>query len=278
VKTVRLGTDSAVELCLDTFGSPADPAVLLIQGMSGSMLWWEEDFCARIAAGGRFVIRYDHRDTGASVSYPPGRPGYTGADLGGDAVGILDALGVPAATVAGISMGGAIAQLIALDRPERVTALVLIATTAGGDDLPGMAPRLRAHYAELTPPDYTDRDAVIAHLLAEHRVHAGSHPFDEAAVRELIARDVDRTVNIESAMTNHALAESGGSWRSRLGSITAPTVVLHGTEDPLFPYPHGEALARAIPGARLVPMPGAGHEVPRAVWDVVIPAILDVSG
>jgi pimeloyl-ACP methyl ester carboxylesterase len=275
VKNVRVGS---VDLCVDTVGSPADPAVLLIHGMSASLLWWEEDFCARLAAGGRFVIRYDNRDTGRSVSYPPGHPGYTGRELVSDPVGVLDALGVASAALVGISMGGAIAQLIALDFPSRVSSLTLISTTAGGDDLPGMAPRLAAYFSEVKAPDWSDRSAVVEYLVESFRAHAGTLPFDEANIRAIAALDYDRTVNMESAMTNHALVpDDGEPWRERLGSITVPTVVLHGTEDPLFPYPHGEALARLIPGAQLIPMAGAGHELPTAVWDVVIPAILGNS-
>src|SRR5438477_7329012 len=115
-----------VGLCVDTAGDAADPAILLIGGMGASMDWWEEPFCRRLADGGRFVIRYDHRDTGQSVSYPAGEPGYSGADLIADAVGVLDALGVDAAHVVGMSMGGALAQLMALDHPNRVASLTLI--------------------------------------------------------------------------------------------------------------------------------------------------------
>lgn len=270
-KAVRVGS---IDLCVETFGSPADPAVLLIQGMSGSMLWWEADFCARLASAGRFVIRYDNRDTGRSVSYPPGAPGYTVRDLASDAVGVLDALGVASAALVGLSMGGAIAQLAALDHPSRVASLTLISTTAGGDDLPGMSPRLAAYFADLDSPDWSDRDAVVDYLVEAFRAYAGTLPFDEAGVRAISRQDFDRTANVESAMNNHTLIHDVEPWRARLGEITAQTVVLHGTEDPLFPYPHGETLAREIPGARLVPMVGAGHEVPRPVWDVVIPAIL----
>jgi pimeloyl-ACP methyl ester carboxylesterase len=275
VKSVRVGS---VDLCVDTIGSPGDPAVLLIHGMNASMLWWEEDFCARLAAGGRFVIRYDHRDTGRSVSYPPGHPGYTERELASDPIGVLDALGVASAALVGISMGGSIAQLTTLDFPSRVSSLTLISTSAGGDDLPGVAPRLAAYFAEVESPDWSDRSAVVEYLVEFFRALAGTLPFDEANIRAIAELDYDRTVNVESAMTNHALVpDDGEPWQERLGSITAPTVVLHGTEDPLFPYPHGEALARLIPGARLIPMVGAGHELPRAVWDVVIPAILGNS-
>src|SRR3954454_4016983 len=106
---------NGVELCTEPFGDPGDPPILLVMGISASMLWWEEGFCRRLAAGGRFVIRYDHRDTGRSVTYEPGRPRYTGADLVADAAGVLDAHHIAAAHVVGVSMGGALAQLLALD-------------------------------------------------------------------------------------------------------------------------------------------------------------------
>ena len=120
---------NGVDLCVDTAGDAADPAILLIGGMGSSMDWWEEEFCQRLAAGGRFVIRYDHRDTGRSVSYPAGAPGYAGADLAADAAGVLDALGRRSAHLAGISMGGALAQQVALAHPARVDSLVLISTS-----------------------------------------------------------------------------------------------------------------------------------------------------
>src|SRR5215212_7059621 len=106
---------NGVELCAESFGDPADPPILLVMGIGASMLWWEEEFCRMLADGGRFVIRYDHRDTGRSVSYEPGRPGYHSADLVADAAGVLDAYGIPAAHVVGVSAGGALAQLLALD-------------------------------------------------------------------------------------------------------------------------------------------------------------------
>ena len=109
---------NGVELCTERFGDPGDPPILLVMGIGGSMLWWEEGFCRMLVEGGRFVIRYDHRDTGRSVTYEPGRPGYTGADLVADAVGVLDAYGIPAAHVVGVSAGGAFAQLLALGFPN----------------------------------------------------------------------------------------------------------------------------------------------------------------
>src|ERR671925_1689903 len=126
----RMIEANGVELCTEPFGDPDDPPVLLVMGVGGSMLWWEEGFCRMLAEGSRFVIRYDHRDTGRSVTYEPGRPEYTGADLVADAVGVLDAYGIAAAHVVGLSAGGAFAQLLALDFADRVLSLVLISTTA----------------------------------------------------------------------------------------------------------------------------------------------------
>src|SRR5215218_8014972 len=131
---------NGVELCTEPFGEPAYPAILLVMGVGGSMLWWEEGFCRMLADGRRLVIRYDHRDTGRSVTYDPGAPEYTGADLVADAVGVLDAYGIPAAHMVGVSAGGAFAQLLALAFPERVLSLVLISTTLATPGARGLPP------------------------------------------------------------------------------------------------------------------------------------------
>jgi pimeloyl-ACP methyl ester carboxylesterase len=271
-----------VDLCVDTTGDAADPAILLIGGMGASMDWWEEEFCHRLAAGGRFVIRYDHRDTGRSVSYPAGAPGYTGADLAADAAGVLDALGRRSAHLAGISMGGALAQQVALAHPGRVDSLVLISTSPavpggpGRAELPPMSEELRAYFAAEVPrPDWTERTAVIDYIVDYERRLEAAHYFDEAHVRALVERIVDRTNDMAASAMNHALAEEGELPSGRLDDITAPTLVIHGTADPLFPYGHGEALAGAIPRAELLPLEGVGHQMPpRAWWTSVIAAML----
>jgi pimeloyl-ACP methyl ester carboxylesterase len=267
-----------VGLCVETFGDARDPAVLLVMGAGASMLWWEDELCERLAAGGRFVIRYDHRDTGRSVTYEPGAPEYTGDDLVTDAAGVIEALGVTRVHVVGFSMGGAIAQRLALDYPDRVSSLTLMSTSPGfGPDLPAMSDELRAHFAEPPPqPDWSDREAVVDYLVEDERVYAApSRPFDEAARRELAGRTFDRSIDLAATMTNHVVLEGGESWRERLGEIRVPTLVLHGTEDPLFAIDHALALVREIPGARLVTLEQTGHELPRATWDVVVHAILE---
>jgi pimeloyl-ACP methyl ester carboxylesterase len=268
---------AGVELCAQTFGDSRDPAVLLVMGLAASMLHWEDEFCERLAGGSRFVIRYDHRDTGRSVTYPPGAPGYTGEDLVSDAAGLLPALGVSRAHVVGFSMGGAIAQLLALDYPDRVASLTLISTSPGtGADLPGMSDELRAYVADPPPdPDWSDREAVIDYLVEDERMYAaGSRPFAESERRDLAGRIFDRTTDVAASMKNHWALESGESWRERLGEIRVPTLIFHGTEDPLFPIDHALALESEIRGARLIRLERTGHELPREIWDIVVPEIL----
>ena len=274
-------TVNEAELCVDTIGDPAHPAVLLIMGAGGSMDRWEEPFCARLASAGRHVIRYDHRDTGGSTTYPPGHPGYTGDDLVADPLAILDHLGVERAHVVGLSMGGAIAQRIAVEYPERVRSLTLMSTSpagSGGGELPPMSDELRTVFAaDARPdPDWADRDATIAYLLVEERPYAGARGLDERALRALLGRVYDRSPGLASA-NNHFLVEGSEMPRARLGEIAAPTLVIHGTDDPLFPPAHGEALAREIPGARLLLVDGLGHELPPWAWDEVLPALIAVT-
>jgi pimeloyl-ACP methyl ester carboxylesterase len=271
---------NGVDLCVGTFGDRRDPPILLIMGSNASMDWWEDEFCERLAAGSRFVIRYDHRDTGQSVSYPPGAPVYTFRDLVADAVGLLDTFGITSAHIVGMSMGGAISQLMALDHPDRVASLTLIATSParpGPDDpdLPAMSDETRAEFS-VAEADWYDRTAVTDYLVHLARVSAGrSRPFDEAAFRDVADRAFDRTINIASSMTNHNAIDGGNRWRERLGGLSVPTLVIHGTEDPVLPYGNGVALAHDIPGTKLLPLEHTGHELPRAVWDVVVPAILE---
>ncbi|MFG2712481.1 alpha/beta fold hydrolase [Streptomyces goshikiensis] len=270
---VRAG---AVELCSEAFGDPSDPPVLLVMGTGASMLWWEDGFCRMLAEGGRFVIRYDHRDTGRSVTYEPGRPGYTGADLVDDAARVLDGHGIRAAHIVGVSAGGALAQLLALDHPSRVLSLVLISTSRavpGGRRLPPPTREFTGFVSEARV-DWSDADSVIAYQVAYARVLAGGRrPFDEAAARDLVRRDVERARDV-AAVRNHDALADGGRPRAPLASIAVPTLVIHGSADPLFPLAHGEALAEELPEGRLLVLEDAGHGVERADWATVVPAVL----
>jgi pimeloyl-ACP methyl ester carboxylesterase len=216
---MRMVAVNGVELCVDTFGRPADPAILLVGGSGGSMDWWPVEFCTRLADGGRFVIRYDHRDTGQSTTYPPGAPGYTGADLVTDIVGVLDALGLRTAQLVGISMGGALAQVATLDHPDRISSLVLMSTSALHPDLAVTTDELRAFYADRAEPDWADRDAVIERIVAEDRALAGAAPFDETASRATAVRaSTGRTTSPRPATTPSSRDRvCGGSAWARSG-------------------------------------------------------------
>jgi pimeloyl-ACP methyl ester carboxylesterase len=266
---------NGVELCVEGFGEPSDPALLLIMGSSASMDWWEPELCEGLAAGQRFVIRYDLRDTGRSVSYEPGSPPYSLRDLADDAIGILDGLGIARAHVAGMSLGSGMAQLLALDQPERLLSLILIASSPAGSapDLPSMSGETAAKF-QMPDPDWSDREAVIEYIVRFEGICAGDAPFDEAEVRPCAARAFDRTTNIESMFTNHNRIDHGGSLRERLPEIDVPTLVIHGTEDPILPYEHGLVLQREIKGAELLTLEDTGHEIPRRTWDTMLPAIL----
>ncbi len=187
-------------------------------------------------------------------------------------------LGVASAQIVGISMGGALAQLIAFEHPDRVTSLVLIATSpaaSGPEDLPPMSDELREYFAGQAPPDYTDRDAMVEHGVDVLRHFYGSEYFDEDRVRETAGRVFDRTRNMASSEINHMRMAGDGPSLLRLHDIAVPTLVIHGTADPLFALAHGEALAHAIPGATLLRLDGVGHQPPPpATWDVVVPRIL----
>lgn len=271
----RMIEANGVELCTEDFGDPADPPILLVMGTGASMLWWDEGLCRMLADEGRYVIRYDHRDTGRSVTYEPGHPEYTGDDLVADAVGVLDAYEIAAAQVVGVSAGGALAQLVALEHPERVLALVLISTSFAVPthrDLPGPTGEYGRFVAGVEV-DWSDPESVIEYLVAYSRVLAGGQrQFDEAAARDLARRDVERARNFAAAQNHDRLREEGSTAKP-VSAITAPTLVTHGTTDPMFPIEHGEALADEIPGARLLRLEGAGHGVERVDWETIARAI-----
>jgi pimeloyl-ACP methyl ester carboxylesterase len=267
---------NGVELCTEPFGEPADAPVLLVMGLGASMLWWEEGFCELLADHGRFVIRYDHRDTGRSITYEPGRPGYTGSDLVADAAGVLDAYGLPDAHVVGVSAGGALAQVLALAFAGRVRSLVLISTSPATPGDRGLPPPTGAlgRFVASAQVEWTSSDSVIEYLVDYSRVLTGDQrPFDETASRALVRRDVERARCIAS-LQNHDIVPDDERTYEALSTIVAPTLVIHGTADPMFPLRHGEALAEEIPGATLLRLEGAGHGIDRRDWDTIVTAIV----
>jgi pimeloyl-ACP methyl ester carboxylesterase len=257
-----------VSLCVERYGEATDPTLLLISGAAESMDGWDPAWCGQLASAGRRVVRYDHRDTGRSTSSPPGHPWYPGSALSGDVLRLLDALDVDRAHLVGLSMGGAISQEVAARHPHRVVSLTLIATSPAGrrhDDspLPPPEPRVAETFGKPPPdPDWTDRQAVVDHLVESYRPYAGSLGFDEPAARRLVQHVVDRTTDIEAASKNHWLVAGGDDEGFVMTDIGAPTLVVHGTTDPMFPLAHGEALAREIGWATLLRVPGMGHERP----------------
>jgi pimeloyl-ACP methyl ester carboxylesterase len=285
--TRRLLGVGDVELCVEDFGDPHDPTILLVTGAAAAMDWWDTELCARIAAGERHVVRYDHRDTGGSTTGEPGSPAYDGSQLDHDCRDLIVALDVGPVHLVGVSMGGGIAQSVALRRPDLVRTLTLIDTSAVGGvdaDLPGPSDALNESFAHPPPdPDWTDADAYADWVVAANRPYVGSLGLDETRFRS-IARRIHARSHDVAAADNHWIVINGDGGEDHgedagepldVRRITAPTLVLHGTDDPLFPLPHGRALADAIPGATFAELPGTGHEhPPPPTWDVVVPALL----
>lgn len=276
---IRVSDD--VHLCVEAIGDRDDPALLLIGGATWSMDWWDRDLCQRLADRGRLVVRYDQRDTGRSTSYPVGSPGYSSDDLVTDAIAVLDGMDLDRVHVVGLSMGGAVAQRLALEYRDRVATLTLIATSPidpAVTGLPGPTESVLATFADpLAEPDWQDRDAVIHYVVEGERSYAGPGTFDSCRLRVTAARVVDRTTDMAASMTNHFLLADDESGDRRLGRLAGlPTLVLHGTADPMFPVEHGRALAESIPGARLVELDAVGHELPPPrTWDVVVDALVE---
>jgi pimeloyl-ACP methyl ester carboxylesterase len=272
---------NGVRIFSESFGASNDPPILLIMGAMSSAVWWAEDFCCRLAALGRYVIRYDHRDTGRSTSYEPGHIDYSVEDLADDAFCVLDGYGLQSAHLVGMSLGGFLAQLMMLKRPQRVKSLTLIASEPLAESdppLPGIDPSVLDYHAKASELDWANREAVIEYQIGAWRLMAGSaHSFDESAIRALAGADFDRTPNLMTTF-NHALLQGGDQWFNRLHEIAVPTLVIHGTEDCVLPYAHSLALQAAIKDAVLLTLPGTGHELHREDWSVILEAIEKHTG
>jgi pimeloyl-ACP methyl ester carboxylesterase len=275
---------NGVELGVESFGRDTDPLVLLVGGTT--MLSWPDALCERLAAGGRRVVRYDLRDSGASTTVDPEAPGYTLRDLAADAAALVDALGARPAHLGGIGVGGMVAQVAALDHPDAFSALTLVGTRAVApgpvdDDLPEHdAAAMEAAFSRPLP-DWSDRTAVTAYA-ADGAAVLGDDPEQ---ARTTAARIWDRTPS--SASSVHEANQLGmvfsrldctPRWRERLGDLAVPTLVVHGRADPFFPVGNGEALAAQIPGARLLVLDDMGTALPDAAAEEVAAAMLGLSG
>jgi pimeloyl-ACP methyl ester carboxylesterase len=277
-----------LEIWTEYFGDPADPTILLTAGPAPGIAWPDE-LCEELAAGERHVIRYDHRDTGRSTSIDFATHPYTISDMAADAVGVLDAYSVPSAHVVGVSMGGMIAQTVALEHPRRVASLASLMSTPWGaslgaafqegfeGDLPGPTQKIKEAMAHWIEPARSDQER-IDHMVEGARAFAGMlAPFDEEEARDRFERVVTHSRDREAYM-NHYLALAASPDRTGdLHRIEAPTLVIHGTVDPLFPLAHGEATARAIPGAKLLTIEGMGHDphFPPVVSFRIVAALLE---
>lgn len=277
-KTIRA---NAIEIATEAFGDTRHPPMLLIMGAMASMLWWPDGFCRLVAAEKRYVIRYDNRDTGLSTTWEPGRPGYTSDDMIDDVVRVLDGYGLSAAHLVGMSMGGAIAQLAALAHAGRVLSLTVISTSPVGLDtshLPGSTEAYAKHSADGESVDWSDREAVIGFMIKDMRMLAApTLPFHEAAARRFVERDYDRAKRFASA-TNHFLLQVGEQRQPKLRDLKAPLLVVHGTDDPLFPIEHADASVQAVAGAKLLRLEGGGHGLHEAYWPQIMTAIVEHTG
>jgi pimeloyl-ACP methyl ester carboxylesterase len=276
-----------LELEYDTFGKPGDPALLLIMGLGTQMIAWPEAFCEALAAKGFRVIRYDNRDIGLSthldqLPQPSNldlvlrrvRPAYTLDDMAADAAGLLDALGINRAHIVGASMGGMIAQLVAINHPDRVLSLTSIMSAVGGRDT--VAPSLRVLGRLLLPTPKT-REGRIRRQVDTARLLAGGNPVDEERLREFATVSIDRSYHPTGMRRQLAASAAAPSRRAALARLRVPALVVHGLDDPLVPRENGRRTAAAIPGARLLEIAGMGHNLPPQTWPELTGAIAEVA-
>lgn len=262
-----------VHICTESFGDINNPTILLIMGATASMIWWEEDFCKRLSNQGFHIIRYDNRDTGKSITYEYGHPEYNFDDLADDAIQVLDAYKVDKAHIIGMSMGGIITQIIALKHPGRILTISLIMTSNFDSSLPRKDSKVTESLGELKIKNWQSKDEVIEYLMKKSKVLIGTkYIFDEKRIRRLNEEEFDRASNLQSR-ENHGFIRGWGVYLSRIDEINAPTLVIHGTKDPIIPYEHGVHLSGIIPNSVLVTLDGAGHELHYNDWDKIINAI-----
>ncbi len=281
---VRVGD---VRLCYETFGADGAPPLLLVMGLASQMLLWDAAFCEELAGRGFRVIRFDNRDVGRSTILAdapvpsrwqlalrhPSCAAYTLDSMADDADALLDQLGITAAHVVGASMGGMIAQLIAIRHPDRVLSLVSIMSSTGNRRVG--RPDARVALRMLRPTART-RDAYIEDHVETYRVIGSPPPvdFDGEYKRQRAGRLFDRGIHPAGAARQMAAIVTAKDRTAELGHIRAPTTVIHGDQDPLVNVSGGRATADAIPGAELVVVPGMGHDLPRELWPQVIDAIV----
>lgn len=273
---MRNADSNGLTIYTQRFGLPTHPALLLIMGAGCSMLWWDEAFCKTLAEEGFFVIRYDHRDTGLSTCYPVGEPGYSFADLADDAIRVLDKYSISKAILMGMSMGGMLAQIAAVRHPKRVAGLVLLSSMyfgPGAEQLPASSEEVNAIFAESLPDLDSEPHVWVNRLVRQWRICAQSQrPFNEAYYANMAWADVTRA-GCFACSTNHAHVQGGLEDLTGVSALQIPMLAIHGTEDVVIPYVHGQMLSSSIPGAELLTLEGAGHELHPLDRTLVIQAI-----
>ena len=278
---------NGIELEYEAFGDQAKPALLLIMGLGVQMLGWDERFCNMLADRGFHVIRFDNRDIGLSTHMsdaPVPNPlqllaqdfssaSYTLDDMADDTAGLLDALGITAAHVVGASMGGMIGQTLAAKHPDRVLSLTSIMSTTGAPEVGQPKPEI---LSVLITPAPADRDGYVNQIVNTFRaIGSPRYPVDEEWLRSLIEASYDRSHDPNGFMRQLAAILASGDRTEAIRQIKAPTLVIHGEDDPLIVVSGGEATAAAIPGAKLVKLPGMGHDLPPELWPQFIDEIVE---
>jgi pimeloyl-ACP methyl ester carboxylesterase len=276
-----------VELCYETFGDPANPTLLLIMGLGAQMIFWPDEFAQALADEGFHVVRFDNRDAGRSTILRDTRPpsslalyrrrvqaaAYTLDDMADDAAGLLDHLAVRAAHVVGASMGGMIAQTLAVRHPERVLTLTSIMSTTGGRRVGQPQRRLIPLLLRQMP---RERERYLKRMVAGARlIGSKAFPQDLDRLRDMLARSYDRGFHPGGTLRQLGAIVASGDRTEALRQIKAPTLVIHGDADRLVTYSGGKATADAIPGARLVTIEGMAHDLPHQAWPQIIQAIVE---
>ena len=263
-----------VELEYESFGDEAAPTILLINGLGSQMTRWPADFCGKLAARGYRVIRMDNRDTGLSTWFKPGES-YSLSDMAADAVAVLDAAGVAKAHVAGVSMGGMITQALAINHPDRVLSITSIMSATGAPGTLDPTPEAGAVLNTAAPDPKADFEAFLDFAVRNgETIGSPGYPWPPGALRERAAAEYARAFNPTGSARQMGAIRSDGDRTERLSKLKIPAVVLHGADDPLVRLAGGEATAAAIPGAELRVIPGMGHDLPPALHDTFIDAIL----
>ncbi|HXZ17335.1 MAG TPA: alpha/beta hydrolase [Roseiarcus sp.] len=286
---------NGIDIEYESFGRFSDPAILLIMGVTATMVYWPDSLCQGLAAKGFRVVRFDNRDIGRSThldalggpdlgaliakasSGRPVKAPYALDDMAADAVGLLDALGIDRAHIVGASMGGMIAQLIAIDHPARTRSLVSIMSTTGRPE--ASTPKPEAFAALITPPKSPSREDRIARGVAVWRVIGSpGYPTSDEEVTAFVTRGVDYAPYDPEGIGRQLAAVIAAPPRNeRLRSVTAPTLVIHGDADPLIPVSGGEDTAQSIPGAELLVISGAGHDIFESLVPTYVKAIGDFA-